>query len=285
VDERKEKQVRDTASIDKTERNDWNAEANRRTKRWLISTLLLLVLAYFLPLRFAVLLALFFARLADPDLKLENLPFAFPLPLLFRPPRRNTIYATSVVLKDESSGDTRARLHILENGEPALCLYGGSGEETAVFTPKSEPYGARAEDESQQIQETLLHIESRIEALEDLNESAIDEVENAELEKLRNELSRLAERVEGNSRILGALSQDSRVLLEAVKRIDPSAIKTMEEISSYDDGAEERYSDHAKANRHWSDYEPSVQRLESEMLKVKDTQLEIQSRVARLEDR
>ena len=242
-----------TDAIDKTERDNWNVDASRRVRRWLIWTLVLLLVAYFIPLRWAVLLALFYARLADPDLNLGDLPFAFPLSFLFRPPRRNTVYATSVVLKDESSGNTRARLHMLENGEPALSLYGESGEETAVFATKSEPRGPQEEgDESDEISE---------------------------------ELSRLKESMEGNSEVLHGLSHDSRVLLEAVRRIDPSAIKTMEEIRSYDDEAEERYSAHAKGERHWSDYEPSVKHLESEVLKIKDTQLDIESRVARLEHR
>jgi hypothetical protein len=137
-----------TGPLDKIESDKWNADAHRRARHWLIWTLLLLVVAYFLPLRWAVLLALFYARLADPDLKLGDLPFAIPVPFLFRARRRNTVYATSVVLKDESSGDTRARLHILDSGEAALSLYGKGGDETAVFTPKS---GMLAVNESEEL--------------------------------------------------------------------------------------------------------------------------------------
>ncbi len=252
--------MRTTGPIDKAERDDWNADANRRVKRWLIWTLLLLLVAYFIPLRWAVLLALFYARLADPELSLGHLPFAFPLPFLFRPPKRNTIYATSVVLKDESSGDTRARLHILENGDPALSLYGEKGDETVVFTS-----------------------ETRIREAQNLDEFGTNKVENPELEELRNEVSRLTESIEGHAEVQGALSHDSRVLLEAVRRIDPSAIRTMEEIRSYDDAAEERHHAHTKGERHWSDYEPSVKRLESEILKIKAAQLDTQARVAQLE--
>jgi hypothetical protein len=79
------------------------------------------------------------------------------------------------------------------------------------------------------------------------------------------------------------LSRERPVLLKAVRRIDPSAIRTMEEITSYDEAAEERYSAHRNGKRHWSDYEPSVKRLESEILKIKATQLEIQSKIAHRE--
>ncbi len=257
--------MRDTTSFDKTERDNWNAEANRHIKHWLIWTLLLAVVAYFLPLRWAVLLALFYARLADPvDLNLGNLlgdmPFAFPLSYLVRLPKRKTIYATSVAIKDESSGGTRARLHILENGDPALSLYSEKGDETAVFTSGSE-----------------IH---EVEAFEAVDTS---EAERRELEELREEFSQTKANFAGHSEMLRALSHDNRVLLEAVRRIDPSAIKTMEHIQSHDDAAQERYHDHAKGALHWSDYEPSVRGLESEILKVKATQIEIQARVALLE--
>jgi len=149
--------MRTTGPIDKTERDNWNADVNRRAKLWLIWTLLLLVVAYLVPLRWAVLLAVLYARVADPDLR-----FAFSRSVfLLRPEqRKKTIYTTSVVLKDESSGDTRARLHILENGEPPLSLYGASGEETAVFT-------TNAEDEPEDAKETLLKVQSRIDVLEE----------------------------------------------------------------------------------------------------------------------
>jgi hypothetical protein len=182
-----------TGPLDKIERDNWNAEANRRTKRWLIWTLLLLVVAYFLPLRPAVLLALFYARLADPDLKLENLPFAFPLPLLFRPPRQNTVYATSVVLKDESSGDTRARLHILDNGDPVLSLYNEAGDEEAVFTPGSDIHKNKT---SEQLESETNNLERRFAALESshryLGETTVREVQSR-IEQLERERERESE--------------------------------------------------------------------------------------------
>jgi hypothetical protein len=179
LDKLKEKQMRSTSPADKVERDNWNAEANRRAKHWLIWTLLLLVVAYFLPLRWAVLFALFYARIADPDLKLADLPFAFPVPYLFRPPRRNTIFATSVVLKDESSGDTRARLHTLDNGEPALSLYGNSGEETFAFTSRSETSKAdtvgkligRLENETSGLERRLVSLEACPRQLEEIKEN------------------------------------------------------------------------------------------------------------------
>jgi hypothetical protein len=134
--------MHNTAALDKAEADNWNADAKRRVKHWLLWTLLLLGVTYFLPLRWAVLLVLFYARLANRDLDSEGyLRFAYPLPL---PPRRKVIYGTSILLKEESSAGTRtrARLHMLD-GEPTLSLYSEDGSEIAVFSPIS---GTPAED-------------------------------------------------------------------------------------------------------------------------------------------
>jgi hypothetical protein len=179
--------MRSTGPVDKIERDNWNADANRRAKHWLIWTLLLLVVAYFLPLRWAAILALFYARLADPDLNLRDLPFAFPLPFLFRPPRRNAIYATSVVLKDEASGNTRARLHVLDDGQPALSLYGESGEETFTFTSRSDTHKVETvgqlENETRSLERRLASLETSHRELKEINEN---------FHELRSRLERLA---------------------------------------------------------------------------------------------
>lgn len=75
-------------------------------------------------------------------------------------------------------------------------------------------------------------------------------------------------RLQSVEEIMGMLSHDSRMLIEAIKRIDPKAIRTSEQIRSYDEAAQERYGAHAMGERHWSDFEPSVQRLENEILKI-----------------
>lgn len=206
--------MRSTYPIDKVEGNNRKADRNRHAKRWLIWTLLLLVLAYFIPLRWAVLLALFYARLADPALN------------LFRPARAETEIASE---GNESIGaEVGLRGRVEEMGD------------------------------------TVRELQLSVDELRNPREA-----ENPELDELRTEVSRLTESIEGSSGVLSAVSHDSRVLLEAVKRIDPSAIKTMEEIRSYDDRAQERSYAHAEGQRHWSDYEPSVKRLESDILKIK----------------
>jgi hypothetical protein len=187
--------MHNTGPIDGAERDKWNADANRRAKHWLIWTLLLLVVAYFLPLRWAVILALFYAGLADPDLNLRDLPFAFPLPFLFRPPRRNTIYATSVILKDESSGNTRGRFHILDNGEPALSLYSETGDEAAVFTPGSERSKGETvrqlENETRGLDQRVVGVETGYRELREISEN---------VHELQSRVEQLAEADERESK-------------------------------------------------------------------------------------
>jgi len=90
----------------------------------------------------------------------------------------------------------------------------------------------------------------------------------ARMSVLEDRLVALEEDKKGHDEITHALSHDSRILLEAVKRIDPKAIKTMDEIRSYDNAAEERCERHKKGERHWSDFEPSIPRLEGAVLRL-----------------
>jgi len=214
--------VRNTDAIDKAERDDWNAEAIRRAKYWLMWTLLVLVIAYFLPLHWAVLFALFYARLADRDLDLlGELPLALPVPFFFRHLRRKTIYATSVVLKDKPSGNTRARLYTLDNGEPALSLYSESGAETAVFTPGSEMRRIQAFEESNSgtrtLEGRLAVVEAENRRLEEINEtlrevqSRIEELEREREGNMRSEKvsSHCFELLDGNGRTRASLETSS----------------------------------------------------------------------------
>jgi hypothetical protein len=185
-----------TAPIDKNERDHWLTVSKRNIRRWLIWTATLLITAYFLPLRWAVLLALFYARLADPEFATHfgNLPFVDPIRHFyftrFLLQQDTTLYATSMVLRDKISGDTRARLHTLDNGEPALSLYSENGDETAVFTTRPEIHEVQKLEEmgderrtlegrpagvETEMGETLRELQFRIKELERERERESDE--------------------------------------------------------------------------------------------------------------
>jgi len=94
--------------------------------------------------------------------------------------------------------------------------------------------------------------------------SEFDAVQGA-LQELRAEVKELRNYA---SDLLSALSSEARILRDAVNRIDPKAIRSTESIREWDNASQGRYEAHAKGQRHPTDYEPSLIRLEEEVLKI-----------------
>lgn len=127
---------------------------------------------------------------------------------------------------------------------------------------------ARLEGEIEEMRERLQTLEETLDRLspEHADKAIHSSTASEDLARVENETEKMKERVQILEDVMHGLSPEVRILRDAIEGIDPKAIRNMDEISVWDEHAEERYEAHTRRLRSPYDRpEPSVLRLENEI--------------------
>lgn len=90
------------------------------------------------------------------------------------------------------------------------------------------------------------------------------------LEEVRRQIEDQSNRLSMLEQLMKVSSTECRILREAIGRIDPVAVVSMEEIRTHDEHAEDRYLDHVQGRKSPYDWPaPSIARLEKEIEELK----------------
>lgn len=133
------------------------------------------------------------------------------------------------------------------------------------------------EGEVDNLRDKLFDLELDVHGPRDERSSLDSDADNLEGEHSDLERAGLDD-IESRLSTIGAIKEAYKTigrLLDAINRIDPAALRTIEELVVESAGRE--YEPHAKRMPHPSGYVPSVERLEGEILKIKREVQELKS--------